>query len=146
MENIFKYVSGAVASVLSFFAPVRELVLCVVVFIAIDFVTGVLASRKRARRQGRLWAFESEKAWSTVVKLSFVMAGVVLAWMIDGYILSYMNLRLANLFTGFVCGVEFWSYLENAAEISEHPVFRKLKRFMKSKLDRELGDEQGADE
>ena len=131
---------------LSFFAPIRELIVCALVFIAIDFVTGVAASRKRALRQGRTWAFESEKAWSTVVKLACVMAGIVLAWLIDGYILAYMNLRLANLFTGFVCGVEFWSYLENAAEISEHPVFRKLKRFMKSKLDSSLGDEQGAEE
>lgn len=146
MENIFRYVSGAVTGLLSFFAPIRGLIVCAVVFVAIDFVTGVAADRKRARRCGRAWGFESEKAWSTVLKLACVMAGIVLAWLIDSMILSYMNLRLANLFTGFVCGVEFWSYLENAAEISDHPVFRSLKRFMKSKLDDKLGDGQGTEE
>lgn len=143
MENIFRYAAGAFAGALSFFAPIRGLIICAVVFIAIDFVTGVAAHRKRTLALGAAWGFESEKAWNTVVKLACVMAGIVLAWLIDTCILDFMNLRLANLFTGFVCGVEFWSYLENAAEISEHPAFRKLKRFMKSKLDKELGDEQG---
>ncbi len=138
MENFFRYISGAVIGLLSFFAPIRGLIVCAVVFVAIDFVTGVAAGRKRARQEGRPWGFESAKAWSTVVKLACVMAGIVLAWLIDSLILSYMNLRLANLFTGFVCGVEFWSYLENAAEISGHPVFRWLKRFMKSRLDKGL--------
>ena len=128
---------------MSFFAPIRELVLCAVAFIAVDFITGVAVSYKRAKMEGVDWGFESTKAWATVVKLACVMAGIVLAWLIDSYILDFMNLRLANLFTGFVCGVEFWSYLENAAEVSQHPLFRRLKRFMKSKLDRELG---GADE
>lgn len=123
---------------ISFFAPIRELILCAVVFIALDFVTGVAASYKRSRKANEPWGFESAKAWNTVVKLACVMAGIMLAWLIDACILSYMNLRMANLFTGFVCGVEFWSYLENAAEISDHPVFRKLRKFMKSKLDKEL--------
>lgn len=131
---------------LSFFAPVRGLVLCALVFVAIDFVTGVAADRKRARRHSEPWGFESEKAWNTVVKLACVMAGIMLAWLIDSTILPHMNLRLANLFTGFVCGVEFWSYLENAAELSDHPVFRWLRRFMKDKLDKSIGNEQGFEE
>ena len=133
-----RYISGTATGLLSVFAPGRTLVICAVVFVAIDFITGVIASRKRARRAGQPWGFESEKAWNTVAKLFFVMAGIVLAWMIDAWILPYMNMRMANLFTGFVCGVEFWSYLENAAEISEHPVFRALKKFMKSKYDERL--------
>lgn len=146
MENLFRYVSGSVMGLLSFFAPIRGLIVCAVVFIAIDFITGIAAGRKRALAEGSQWGFESAKAWNTIVKLACVMAGIILAWLIDTCILDFMNLRLANLFTGFVCGVEFWSYLENAAEISDHPAFRKLKRFMKSKLDKQLGDEQGIEE
>lgn len=104
-------------------------------------MTGVVASYKRDTRRGELWAFESEKAWTTIVKLFFVLAGIVLAWLIDAYILLFMTLNLANLFTGFVCGVEFWSYLENASEISNHPIFRWLKIYMKTQLDKKLGDE-----
>jgi len=142
MENTWKYISGVLVAIAGFFAPIRSLILCAAVFVAIDFVTGIIAGRKRALASGKEWGIESGKAWKTVYKLGFIMAGIVLAWMIDGYILSFMGLRLANLFTGFACGVEFWSYLENAAEISEHPVFRWLKRYMKSKIGSALGDEE----
>lgn len=135
MENIIKYIFGAVCGLLSLLAPIQNLILCAVIFIAIDFVTGVSASRVVAMRRGLPWAFESEKAWDTVLKLCFVLAGIVLAWLIDSHILAFMHLNLANLFTGFVCGVEFWSYLENAAQISNHPIFRYLKRFMKRKIE-----------
>ena len=141
-----RYISGGVMGLLSLFAPIKGLILCAVIFISVDFATGIAADWHRARTSRRKPAFESGKAWSTVLKLVFVMFGIALAWLIDTHILDFLNLRLANLFTGFVCGVEFWSYLENAAEISDHPVFRKLKRFMKSKLDKELGDEQGTEE
>lgn len=141
MEHILKYTSGAIMSLLALLAPIRPLILCAIIFVGIDFVTGVMASYKRARKQQSPWAFESEKAWATITKLSFVLAGIVLSWLIDSCILSFMHLNLANLFTGFVCGVEFWSYLENAAEISNHPIFTKLKKYMKTKIDKGLDNE-----
>lgn len=113
-----KYISGIVTGVLSFFAPVEPLLLCAMAFVAVDFLTGVLADRRRAHTEGRTWRFESRKAWKTIHKLSFVMAGIVLAWMLDGVMLPFVELRLANIFTGFVCGVEFWSYLENASLVT----------------------------
>lgn len=143
MENTLKYICGAISGIAGFFAPVYSLVLCAAVFVSIDFVTGIMADRRRTLRRGEEWGIESGKAWNTVYKLCFIMAGIVLAWLIDAYILDFMELRLANLFTGFVCGVELWSYLENAAEISGHPVFRWLKRYMKKNLDDALGAGSG---
>jgi hypothetical protein len=52
-----------------------------------------------------------------------------------------MELNLANLFTGFVCGVELWSFVENAATISQSKLFKWLSRWIKSKLRKEVGDE-----
>lgn len=138
METILKYCTGTVAAALSVLAPIQGLVICAMIFITIDFVTGIMASYKRAGRMGAEWGFESAKAWATVYKLGFVMAGIVLAWLIDYCILDFMNLRLAKLFTGFVCGVEFWSYLENAAEISNHPLFLKLGKLLRKKFDKEM--------
>ncbi len=116
---------------LSFLAPVKPLVVCALVFGAIDFVTGVMASRKRAMNRGEPWGFESEKARRTVWKLVCIIGGIVLSWVLDTWIIKDGNLNLARIFTGFVCGVEFWSYLENAAEISGHPAFRLFKKLMK---------------
>jgi hypothetical protein len=52
-----------------------------------------------------------------------------------------MHLNIAKLFTGFVCGVEMWSFLENAATISRSPLFEWMSRWVKRRVGREVGDE-----
>ena len=125
-----KFLFGGAAGLFALLAPVRGLILCALVFVAIDFITGVAASRCRARREGHAWSFSSRRAWNTVLKLVFVMAGILLAWLLDSVVLTFVELNLAKLFTGFVCGVELGSYLENAAEISGQPVFRSVKKLL----------------
>lgn len=124
----------------SVFAPVQSLVLISLEFITIDFIIGVIASRVRAKRAGRLseWGFESEKAWHTIWKAVFVFIGICLAHQLNEYIFTFVDLQLTNVFCGFVCGVEFWSILENSACISDHPVFRWLKKYMGKKV-KEIG-------
>lgn len=134
-----KYLSGLIAGVMSFFAPVEPLLIMAVAFVAVDFLTGVLADRHRAHVEGGVWRFESRKAWRTITKLSFVMAGILLAWMLDALLLPLMNLRLANLFTGFVCGVEFWSYLENATTLTGEKRFAEAIEALKKRLAPLLG-------
>ena len=135
MENIARYISGAIGAIIAYFAPVRTLVIIALVFVTIDFITGCWASRERARRRQELWVFSSLKAWRTVYKAVFIMGGIMLAWMLDGVLAEVVTLRLAMLFTGFVCGVEMWSYLENAAEISDHPIFRWVRNYTVHKLE-----------
>jgi phage-related holin len=129
---------GAATGFAALFAPVQGMVLCAVVFVAVDFVTGVVASRARARRAGSEWRFSSRRAWDTLMKLVFVMAGITLAGMLDGVMAALVDLHLARIFTGFVCGVEFWSYLENAADISGQPVFKALGQLLKKLVDKAL--------
>ena len=50
MENLYRPVSGAAAALAGWFAPIVPLVACVFGFIAVDFLTGVAASRAVARR------------------------------------------------------------------------------------------------
>ena len=50
------------------------------------------------------------------------------------------NLNLANLFTGFVCGVELWSFIENASTISRAPLFEWLSKWVKRRIDRHVDD------
>ena len=128
MENLYRPVSGAAAALAGWFAPIVPLVACVFGFIAVDFLTGVAASRAVARREGRPWWFESAEAWRTVQKLALV------------HVLDFMDLHAARLFTGFACGVEFWSFLENAAQLSDAPLFRWLKRYVRRRMRKEAGD------
>lgn len=141
MENTLKYLWAAGGSFIALFCPVGPLMICAVSFIAVDFATGVIAGRVRAARAGLAWSFSSRRAWDTVTKLTFVMAGIALAWMLDSMVLTFVELHLAKIFTGFVCGIEFWSYLENAADISGHPMFTAVKKLLKRRVDKVLDNE-----
>jgi phage-related holin len=121
--------------------PVSPLVTAALLFIAIDFVTGIAASRAVARREGSEWRIESRKAWRTVFKAGFVALAIVMMWVIDSAILDFMHLNLAKLFTGFVCGVELWSFLENAAAISGSPLFEWMGRWVKRRMGEGVTDE-----
>lgn len=139
MDTLLKWIMAVVGSLLSLFAPVTPLVLCALIFVMIDFVMGILAGRKKAARQHKDWYFSSDKAWKTVIKLTCIVVGIGMCHLIDTQILDFMNLHLAKLFTGMVCGIEMWSYLENAVEISDAPVFRSLQKYVGKKMKDEVG-------
>ena len=139
--NIYpaKVASGLVSGLVSVFLHhLLPLFVAVIVFEAVDFITGCIKSYVVSKRKGERFAFESVKAWRTIYKLVFILVGIVLAQMLEATLVD-VELRLANWFTGFCCGVEFWSFLENAAVISDHPIFRWLRRFMKDKVEDKTG-------
>lgn len=121
--------------------PIAPLIATALVFIAIDFVTGIMASRAVARREGRDWWIESRKAWRTIYKAGFTAVAIIMMWLIDHVLLGFLNLNLANLFTGFVCGVELWSFLENATTISSSPLFSWLGKWVKRRVEKEVNNE-----
>lgn len=141
MEILFKYISGAVVALLGMLCPITPLIASAMLFITIDFITGVLASRAEAKRAGEVWHLQSRKAWRTVSKAGFVALAIVMMWIIDSTILGFMSLNLVNIFTGFVCGVELWSFIENAARISGAPLFEWISRWIKRRIGKEVGSE-----
>lgn len=141
METSYRIFSGLAASCAARFAPIAPLVVCLLVFIGTDFLTGVAADRATARSEGRIWYFESRKAWRTVVKLALAVTAVVMAWLLDRCILGSPDPNIARLFTGFACGVELWSFLENAALLSDAPLFRGLQRLVRRRIDEATGED-----
>lgn len=144
MEALYRFFNGAAVSLAALFAPLAPLVWCVTLLIAVDFVTGVAASRAEARRAGRRWRFESREAWRTVQKLGFVIIALGMACMIDAVTAGFFAPDMTRLFGGFVCGVEMWSFLENACRISDAPALRWLQRIVGYRIRKEAGDEQGS--
>lgn len=59
MEALFRFVSGVAAGIAALFAPIGPLAATTVVFIGVDFLSGVAADRAAALREGRAWYFES---------------------------------------------------------------------------------------
>ena len=140
MEKIIvQYAFKAGICLFGIFLPVKMLVVSLLVFILIDFFTGNVADFKRKKAVGEKYAFESKKGWKTLNKIIFSVIGVYLSWMIDEHMLHFVELHLPELLCAFICGVELWSILENASEISNHPVFRWAKRFMKEKIKEKAG-------
>ena len=138
MEALYRYFSGCAAALVALFSPAMPIVWCVVGFILFDFVTGVAASLAEARRSGERWYFESREAWRTVEKLGFTIIALLMAYTIDVVLLDFMHLNLSRLFAGFVCGVELWSFLENACRISSSPLLRHLRAIVRTKLGEEV--------
>ena len=141
METLSRLFNMALVGMISLFAPIAPLVGCALIFVAVDFVTGVAASRARARRNGEKWYFESHEAWRTVLKLGFVVIAIAMSWMVERCVLDFMTLNLAKIFTGFTCAVEFWSFLENASQLSESPMFVWLKRYVRHRIREEVDGE-----
>lgn len=137
MEALFKYFSGLLSAAAAFFAPIAGLTVCALVFVGTDFVTGVIADCRRTIRCGRRWRFESRQAWRTVRKAGFLVTAIAMAWMMDVCILDSANMQTARLIAGFACGVELWSVLENASDITGSPLFMHLRRLMARDFDRD---------
>ena len=127
METLYRLISGLTAGFIALFAPIGPLVACAMAFIGIDFLSGVAASRAAA--------------WRTVLKLGLTVTAIAMAWLIDSCVLDFMQLNVARLFTGFTCGVELWSFLENAAQLSDAPLFHWLRRYVRRRIRKEAGDE-----
>lgn len=125
------------------------LVLAVTIFELVDFFTGVIKSYVVAKRSKTKFAFESIKAWRTIYKYVFIVTGIILFEIIDMQLMVEGRIRFANYFSAFCCGVEMWSILENAAVISDHQIFRWLRKYMKFKVEDHIGmkfDEAKKDE
>lgn len=61
-----------------------------------------------------------------------------MAYLIDTQILDFIHLNLTKLFAGFVCGVEMWSFLENACRISDSSLLDYLRRWVGGKMRKEV--------
>jgi hypothetical protein len=124
---------------MALFTPIQPLILCALSFIAVDFVTGVFASRCEAKQRGERWYFSSHEAWRTIRKAGFVLLTISMCWLVESCILSFMTLNLTRLVTGAICGVEMWSFLENASVLSDAKLFGWLRNYVKRKVEDEIG-------
>lgn len=139
MEAIYRCANGAILGLAALFAPIKPLILCALSFILVDFVTGVLASRCEAKQRGEQWYFSSHEAWRTIRKAGFVLLTISMSWLIEWCILDFMTLNLTRILTGAICGVEMWSFLENASVLSDAKLFEWLRNYVKRKVEKEIG-------
>lgn len=136
---MYRVVNGLILGFAALFSPIKSIVICALVFIAIDFVTGVLASRCEARQRGEKWFFSSHEAWRTIRKAGFVLLTITMSWLIESCILDFITLNLTRIIAGAICGVEMWSFLENASVLSDAKIFEWLRNYVKRNVEKEIG-------
>lgn len=139
MEVMYRCINGAILGLAALFAPIKPLIFCALSFILVDFITGVLASRREAKQRCEPWFFSSHEAWRTIHKAGFVLLTIAMSWLIEWFILDFMALNLTRIITGVICGVEMWSFLENASVLSDAKLFEWLRNYVKRKVEKEIG-------
>lgn len=140
MEALFRFVNGLLLGLTALFAPIKPVVLCALAFILVDFVTGVLASRCEAKKRGEKWYFSSREAWRTIRKAGFVLLTIAMSWLIEYCILDFVTLHITRIIAGAICGVEMWSFLENASVLSDGKLFTWLRNYVRRKVEKEIGE------
>jgi phage-related holin len=130
-----KLIACCFGSIASVFSPVKTLALVALLFVSVDFILGIIVS-VRVRRQGIL----SSKIYKSIWKLLGIEVSIVLAYLLDTAVLNNtMSYHLANIFAGIICGAEFWSILTHFAILSDHPVFRLIKKWGKAEIENKVG-------
>ena len=140
MEALYRYANSALLGFASLFAPIKSVVLCALLFVLIDFVTGVVASRCEAKQRGEKWYFSSRAAWRTIRKAGFVILTIAMSWLVESCILNFVTINITRIIAGAICGVELWSFLENASVLSDAKLFGWLRNYVKRKVENEIGD------
>lgn len=124
--HINNTVFAALTSISAFFAPIANLMWALCFFVIADFITGVWASR----RVGEMW--KSTKFRQSVSKCGAYMFTIVCAHIFET--VAPLDLQVEAYVAAFICGVEFYSVLENLYKGTGNRVFYILTQLTNRKL------------
>lgn len=109
-----------------YFSPVKEIFILMIGFVAVDMVSGLIASHHhRIPRSSR-------RLRKSVPKILCYIAAVLMAFWAE-QVLQIEWFASHRFIAGFICVVEFISILENLAVISGNPVFLKIIKLVRGK-------------
>ena len=133
MFDLDKIWAMMIAFAVGMFQPLWVLMLWFLIFVACDAVTGISASIKEGRR------ISSCGLYKTIQKVVMYSMAIFLLQAIDRDMITIMDLGLAKLGATIICGVEFYSILENCYRLTGNIVFKILTQFTIKKISNETG-------
>lgn len=136
LDKIWAY---ALSAVIGFLEPLWVMMLWFLIFVVVDFITGIYASLI----EGKL--ITSNKMQKTVVKFITYATAIFLLHGIDVYLISFTKLYLARIGATLICGIELYSIFENMYRSTGNPVFKVLTQFTLKKIEQQTGVEVDAD-
>lgn len=132
MYYLTKIAAGVTFALVGYLAPVMDIVVLFIVAMFIDFVTGIWASVKRGN------VISSRRMWRSVYKMFYSLIIIVLIYAVDTEI-GIEQIDMHRFAALLIIGCEIWSIIENAAEISDHPMFRVIKKYLGKRIEKETG-------
>jgi phage-related holin len=124
--------TGFAATVAGYFAPVKGMSIVMLSAIVIDLVSGVWAAIVKHQ------PIQSKKLWRTAYKILFAFIIVNLMHSIDQE-MGISGITIARIVALFITGFEVWSIIENAAVITDHPIFKALQKYMRTEVKEKTG-------
>jgi len=131
--NFADALSKVAVPLISYLSPVKEIVHVLLIFIAVDFISGVWASRKRREK------IESRRFRKTLTKFLWYTVALILSYMMERtFHLSWSN--LSGIVGGFICFIELKSIFENITVITGEPVFLKILNLIRRRGSKAMED------
>jgi phage-related holin len=131
--DINKIWSYAITATIAFLEPINVLFLWLLIFIMVDFISGIYASLIEGN------FVTSHKMQKTVIKFVMYSTALFLLHGIDVYMITFAKLYLARIGCTLICGIELYSIFENCYRITGNPVFKILTQFTLKKIEENTG-------
>lgn len=123
------FIEGLAFSLLAFLAPIKGLILLIMLFVAFDTIVGIYASVKAG------YKFRSSRLFNLVVKSFFYTGSIMLAYLIDTFILAGaafgVKLLSAKIATIIWVWIEMKSIDEKSIMLGNRPFWTILKEVVK---------------
>lgn len=120
------FLSGILWGIIGYFAPVQNIILVVLLVVFFDLFTGVWASYIQGK------GIKSKRMVKTIYKVAIYICIIYLFFAIDK---EMQMIELHKVMAWVIVGFEMYSILENATKITDHRIFRILRKLMEDKLE-----------
>jgi phage-related holin len=119
-----KFIIPVAALFLAIFGPVAVFYHCIIVFILLNFVSGLTDDLKRGEK------FSWTKFKTFMLRILFYVLTITMVYLFERFIISEMIGTTTKYLTAFATGLislyEIRSFLVNAGRITGNPVFQKI--------------------
>lgn len=138
--NVYKFMSCILAAFVGYIAPMFPYLAICIVAIVFDAISAWDLNRRVAVRypQKKSKKFNSADASKILGTILRICSIIVLMYMIDTHILTFVDMYLANIMSAVFCMLQVWSILENISSCSDERWAKVLQKILVDKTKRHL--------
>lgn len=122
---INNYFSKLTIFALAFFSPISGAMIAVLFLLAIDFITGIWAAKKRKV------PVTSHKMWPSVTKFILYCLAIISGHLVEQYLCK--DIPFVRVATGLIATIEITSIWENIYKITGLNLIKALKDYLPRK-------------